>query len=124
MRRKILPLLVAVVLLITSIILYRRRAACKERDAAYHARVERLERDAHEKLKIGTKRDAVASFFAENGIPVTFSADEASGTVYTSGCAPKGCGTDAALLGLRVKVDDAGTVVSEPVVGALYSDCL
>jgi hypothetical protein len=86
--------------------------------------VETLTREAHEKLKIGTKKDDVARFFAENGIPVTFSRDEASGTIYTSGCAPSGCGSDDALLGLRVKVDKAGTVVSEPVVGALYTNCL
>jgi len=66
----------------------------------------------------------VVHFFAENNMPVTFSRDEASGTIYTSGCGPSGCGSDTALLGLRVKVDQAGTVVSEPVVGAIYTDCL
>jgi hypothetical protein len=86
--------------------------------------VETLKREAHEKLQIGTTKDAVSRFFAENGIPVTFNRDEASGTIYTSGCAPSGCGSDEALLGLRVKVNEAGTVVSEPVVGALYTDCL
>jgi hypothetical protein len=113
-------------LLISSVgCLYRyHSAACKQRGAEYKARVETLKREAHEQLKIGTKKDAVVGFFAENGIPVTFSRDEASGTIYTSGCAPTGCGSDAALLGLRVKVDEAGTVIAEPVVGALYSDCL
>src|SRR5579863_1854437 len=93
-------------------------AACKQRGAAYEARVETLRREAHDKLKIGGK-DAVIHFFAENSIPVTFNRDEASGTIYTSGCAPSGCGSDSALIGLRVKVDEAGTVISEPVVGAL-----
>src|SRR4051812_39943834 len=99
-------------------------AACKQRGAAYTARVEKLRRDAHEKLIIGTKKDTIIHFFAENRIPISFIAGEASGTISTSGCAPAGCGSDAAYLGLRVKVDDVGTVTSEPVVGALYADCL
>lgn len=113
-------------LLINSVgCLYRyHSAACKQRGDAYSARVETLKREAHEKLRIGTKKDAVVRFFAENGIPVTFNRDEASGTIQTPGCAPSGCGSDAALLGLRVKVDEAGTVASEPIVGALYTDCL
>jgi len=101
-----------------------QNAACKQRGAAYDARVETLDREAHDKLTIGTKKDAVIRFFTENGIPVTFIGNEASGTIYTSGCAPFGCGSDAALLGLRVEVDKAGTVVSEPSVGAFYTDCL
>ena len=99
-------------------------AACEQRGAAYAARVENLKRDAHEKLKIGTKKDALIRFFAENGIPLTFVGDEVTGTIYTTGCAPSGCASDNALLGLRVKVDELGTVVSEPVVGALYTNCL
>jgi hypothetical protein len=36
---------------------------------------------------------------------------EAIGTLYTiGGCAPLGCGTDRALIGVRVKVDAVGTV--------------
>src|SRR5438128_747853 len=128
MKRKPLPATVGlvIVLLINSVgCLYRyRSASCKQRGAALYARWETLKREAHEKLKIGTKKDAVIRFFAENGIPVTFSGHEASGTVYTSGCAPSGCGSDSALVGLRVRVDEAGTVISEPVVGALYTDCL
>lgn len=128
MRRKLLSAHVALVVVfsISSVgCLYRyHSAACKQRGAAYRARVQTLKREAHEKLKIGTKKDAVVRFFAENGIPVTFSRDEASGTIHTSGCAPSGCGSDAALLGLQVKVDEAGTVVSEPDVGALYTNCL
>lgn len=99
-------------------------AACKQRGAAYDARVEALKRHAHERLGIGTKQEAVIRFFAENGIPATFAGDEISGTIYTTGCAPSGCGSDDALIGLRVKVDRLGAVVSEPVVGALYTNCL
>jgi len=128
MTRKLLPATVGIVivLLVNSVgCLYRyHSASCKQREAALSARTETLKREAHEKLRIGTKKDAVIRFFAETGIPVTFTRNEASGTIYTSGCAPSGCGSDAALLGLRVKVDEAGTVVSEPVVGGIYTDCL
>lgn len=126
MNRQRLQAALVIVLLISSVdCLYRyRNATCKQRGAAYSARVEKLKRAAREQLKIGTKKDVVVRFFAENSIPVTFSRDEASGTIQTSGCAPSGCGSDAALLGLRVKVDEVGTVIAEPVVGAIYTDCL
>jgi hypothetical protein len=101
-----------------------QNAACKQRGAALTAREKALEREAHEDLTIGTRKDAVIRFFAENNIPLTFVRDEAIGTIYTTGCAPTGCGSDAALLGLKVKVDKEGTVMSEPVVIAMYTDCL
>jgi len=128
MKRRLL--LVVVCLLVVLPIsagsrLYRyQSAACKQRGAAYNARVEKLKREAHEKLKVGAKKDDVIRFFKDHGIPVTFSRDEASGTIYTTGCAPSGCGSDEALIGLRVKVDQAGTVVAEPVVGSIYTNCL
>ena len=128
MKRKLL--LASVMLLLAAVLVscfpfYRyQSAACRQRGAAYAARVEQLKRDAHEKLSIGAKRDAVIRFFAENGIPLAFVGGEATGTISTIGCAPAGCGTDAALLGLRVRVDNKGTVIAEPVVGALYTDCL
>lgn len=109
---------------VSAVSLAHQNASCKQRGATYRARVEKLKREAHEKLKIGTKKDAAIRFFQENGVPVTFSGKEASGTIYTKGCAPSGCGSDDALIGLRVKVDEAGTVVAEPVVGAIYTNCL
>jgi hypothetical protein len=126
MERKILQAAfgIMIVLVIGSVGCKSPDAACKQRGDAYYARVEALKRDAHEKLKIGTKKDAVIRFFTENGIPVTFSRDEAAGTIYTTGCSPSGCGSDDALLGLRVKVDETGSVVSEPDVGAIYTNCL
>ena len=128
MKRKVVIATVGiVVVLLVNVVgcLYRHRsAACRQRGDALSARVETLKREAHNKLKVGTKKDAVIRFFAENGIPATFNSSEASGTIHTSGCAPSGCGSDAALLGLRVKVDEAGTVVSEPTVGAIYTNCL
>src|SRR5690349_9799025 len=99
-------------------------AACKQRGVAYAARVEKLRRDARQRLIIGAKKEVVIHFFAENDIPVSFVAGEATGRISTTGRAPAGCGSDAALLGLRVKVDQMGAVTGEPVVGALYTDCL
>ena len=75
---------------------------CKQRESVYAASVEKLNHDVHQKLGIGTKRDAVVGFFAENGIPLTFEGDEATGMIHTTGCAPAGCGSDDAFLGLRV----------------------
>jgi hypothetical protein len=107
---------------------YRNRMACKQRGAALSARVEAIERDAHKKLTIGAKKDDVIRFFAENNIPANLDpmldSGEISGTLYTTGCSPFGCGADTALIGVSVKVDQAGTVQSEPVVVSLYTDCL
>ena len=114
-----------VLVLVSCFPFYRyQSASCKQRGAAFDARVEKLKRDAHEKLSIGTKKGGVIRFFADNGIAVTFVRGEATGTISTTGCAPAGCGSDSALIGLRVKVDDMGTVTGEPTVVALYSDCL
>ena len=137
MRLRLSPATVGLViaLSISSVgCLYRYHStACKQRGAQYAARVEKLKKDAHETLKIGTKKQDVIRFFKENGLPVDFfkvsyersgRVYEATGTIYTTGCAPSGCGSDHALLGLRVDVDEVGTVISEPVVGAIYTNCL
>jgi hypothetical protein len=99
---------------------------CKKRGKAYGIRVERLQRDARTALRIGTHQEDVIRFFQENGLLVSFDKgmSEYEGTIHTKGCAPAGCGSDDAVLGLRVKVDSTGTVVGEPVVGAIYTDCL
>ena len=128
MKRWLLPASAIFVLapaLTTCFPLYRYQSAtCKQRGAALDARVEKLKRDADQKLIVGTKKDVVVRFFSENGIPVTFGRGEASGTISTSGCAPAGCGSDAALFGMRVTVDEMGTVIAAPVVTAIYADCL
>ena len=98
--------------------------ACKKRGDALEERVEALTRGARAKLKIGTKKDAVVRFFTENGMKVTFSQNEASGMINATGCSPLGCGTDAALVRLRMNVDKSGSVTSEPEVDGIYADCL
>lgn len=73
----------------------------------------------------------MAHFFASENIPLTI--DQigqdyvATGTVYLKGlaeCENFACGDDSALIGVRVKVDIDGTVVSDPVVIGMYTDCL
>jgi hypothetical protein len=99
-------------------------SACQLRGKAYEVRIETLKRDASERLRIGTPKEDVIRFFKENGLPVSLAGDEYEGTIYTDGCAPAGCGSDAALLGLRVKADSSGAVAGEPIVGAIYTNCL
>ena len=104
--------------------LFRDQIACNKRGAEFALRVESMRHDADEKLTIGTKSGDVARFFAEHGIPLQNAGSYAIGTLYTSGCGPLGCGTDSALIGVRVKLDSAGTVTEKPTVVGMYTDCL
>jgi hypothetical protein len=104
--------------------LFRDQIACNKRGAAFALRVESIEHDANEKLSIGTKSEDVARFFAEHGIPLQIAESEATGTLYTPGCGPLGCGTDSALIGVRVKLDSAGAVTEKPTVVGIYTSCL
>lgn len=105
---------------------------CEKRNAAFNRRIEDIKRDAHEQLKIGTKRADVARFYSEHEIPfdvVSWSykdgGSEAIGTLFTiGGCAPLGCGGNNALIDVRVKVDVDGTVIGEPQISSGYTDCL
>jgi hypothetical protein len=104
--------------------LCRAQIACNKRGAAFALRVETIEHDANEKLSIGTKSGDVSRFFAEHGIPLDVVQSEAIGTLYTVGCGPLGCGTDSALIGVRVKLDAAGAVMEKSKVVGMYKDCL
>jgi hypothetical protein len=106
-------------------------ARCKERAAEFQARVELIQRDAKNSLKVGAKKDDVTHFFASENIPLTIDQigqdHEASGTVYFKGlaeCENFACGDDSSLIRVQVKVDINGTVVSDPVVIGIYTDCL
>ena len=99
-------------------------AACKQRGQAYFMRVDKLKRDARERLRIGTPKEDVIRFFKENGLPVSLNGDEYDGTMKIDGCAPAGCGSDAAFIGLQVKADSTGAIAGEPHVGAFYTNCL
>ncbi|HEY2119083.1 MAG TPA: hypothetical protein VGH37_07860 [Candidatus Acidoferrum sp.] len=87
-------------------------------------RVESIKHDANETLLVGAKTGDVSRFFAEHGIPFEVVESEAIGTLYTEGCGPLGCGTDRALIGVRVKLDSAGGVTEKPEVVGMYTDCL
>lgn len=102
---------------------FRSQTDCKKLSAAFARQVEDIREDAHERLKVGTKKADVARFFAEHSIPFTISESEARGTLWTSGCAPFGCGSDSALIGVSVKLNPAGAVTEEPTVIGMYTDC-
>jgi hypothetical protein len=107
-----------------------RQIDCKKRNEAFSLRVEIVEQDAHKQLKVGSKKDDVTRFYTQHKIPfqVVWLKDvgfEAIGTLYTvGGCAPLGCGTNSALIGVRVRVDSDGTVTGEPEIVSMYTDCL
>ena len=103
---------------------FAKQEACKQRGAAYEKQVENIKQDAQNRLKIGTKKADVAKFFTEHSIPFDFFESEALGTLSTSGCAPFGCGTDSAEIGVSVKLSQAGVVTEKPKVVALYTDCV
>jgi hypothetical protein len=125
-RRAAITSSIAVVVAVSwfALKLCRDQVACNKRDAAFAQRVESIEHDANEKLSIGTKSGDVSRFFAEHGIPLQIVESEAIGTLYTMGCGPLGCGTDSALIGVRVKLDSAGAVTEKPKVVGMYTNCL
>jgi hypothetical protein len=105
---------------------------CKQRAADFQARVKRIKASAKISLKPGTKKADVTAFFASEGIPMdssyqTAGRNEVSGHIYVTGlaeCSSVACGDDSALIGVRVDVDEDGTVLSDPVVVGMYTDCL
>jgi hypothetical protein len=96
---------------------------CNSRGVAFTGRVEGIEKDAHEHLKIGTDSAGVARFFERREIPSTIVGSTAYGTWYSFGCAPLGCGTDRAVVGVSVKLDNSGAVTEAPKVVGGYVDC-
>jgi hypothetical protein len=119
-----IALIVVVALCWIGLTLHRRSIACKQRRLALIQRLETLKRDVHDTLKTGTKKDDVLRFFAERNIHQTVERDAVWGSIRTSGCAPVGCASDAFFIGVRVDLDEAGTVKSEPTVSGIYTDCM
>jgi hypothetical protein len=103
---------------------HKRRTECRQRNAAFGEQIESIKQDARARLKRGTKRDEVRKFFADHNIPFHSTKSDVSGEIYTSGCAPTGCGSDAALIGIRVELDADGSVRDEPIVVGLYTNCV
>ena len=53
--------------------------------------------------------------------------NEVSGQTFVEGlaeCSSVACADDSALIGVLVEVDENGTVVSDPEVVGMYTDCL
>lgn len=111
---------------------YRMPKPCEARLAARLANEERIKHEAHDGLRVGATRESVISFFAANRLSMNLvrvdGGEEAEGTIFTSGdyeCHPvTGCGSDAGIFQVRVKLDEAGIVVSEAVFTGGYQDCL
>jgi hypothetical protein len=101
-----------------------KQSRCKKRDEVFARQVAIIKQDASEELKLGTKKADVTRFFTKHGIPFTIVGLEAYGTLETSGCTPLGCGSDRAIIGIRVKLDETGAVAEEAVVVGIYSDCV
>ena len=104
---------------------------CKQRAADFEAREKRIEANAKISLKPGTKKADVTAFFASEKIPMDSyqiaGRNQISGQVYVKGlteCSSVACGDDSAMIGVRVNIDENGTVVSDPVVVGMYTDCL
>ena len=104
---------------------------CKKRAEEFQAKVDTIRRDAKRSLKVGARKDDVARFFASENIPLTLDKIgpdyDAIGTVDFKGiaeCESFACGDDSSQIGVRVKVDVDGTVLSDPVVIGMYTDCL
>lgn len=104
---------------------------CKQRAADFQAREQRIRLDAESSLKPGTKKSDVIRFFESEKIPVDFyriaGHNIAQGQIYVQGlpeCANAACGDDAAMMGLRVDLDQDGTVVSKPDIVGMYMNCL
>ena len=74
---------------------------CKKA-AGFSRRIEIVEKDAREQVRVGTKKDNNSSFLQEHEIPfevvrVNDMGFQAIGTLYTiGGCEPLGCSTDEA----------------------------
>jgi hypothetical protein len=104
---------------------HRRHVDCVERQAAFDRLMESIKQEAHEQIKIGTRKTAVSEFFTKHKMTFVITGSEASGTIYaTGGCAPLGCGTDRVMIRVRVSVDADGTVTDEPNVDSMYWECV
>jgi hypothetical protein len=104
---------------------------CKQRAAEFSAKVELMQREANDSLKVGTRKADVVRFFASENVPLSFDQigqdRQARGTLFFKGlaeCENIACGDDSTLIGVRVGVDADGAVASDPVVAGMYTDCL
>jgi hypothetical protein len=97
---------------------------CIKHDAVFRVQVLLLKHDVRTSLKPGTKWEDIRKFFAEHNIPFHSTKSDVSGVINTSGCPPKGCGSDAALITIHVQLDAEGNVENEPSVIGIYKNCM
>jgi hypothetical protein len=100
-----------------------REYRCKLRGDAFANLVARLKTDAAEQLKVGASKADLDRFFLDHKIPYKIQESQAFGTLRTEACAPLGCFKDTAFIGVRVSLDEAGTVTESPKVFGMYQDC-
>ncbi len=103
---------------------YRSRIDCQRRREVHVRQIEDIRRNAEARLRPGTSKEDVAHFFKDHNIRLFTPNNEATGTLETSGYAPWGCGSDAGIIVVRVKINSAGSVTEGPTVVDLYTDCL
>jgi hypothetical protein len=124
MKRGRVAIVVAIIVMVGVTSFGLKAYRCSQRHAAFAKQVESIKQGAHEHLRVGTKNAEVVRFFTERSIPLIIQEEYAYGSIRTSGCAPFGCVSDSAFISVRVKLDEAGAVTEEPIVGAIYTDCL
>jgi hypothetical protein len=129
MRRRRLAIFAVLVAIVGVSWFGLRQYNCQQRNAAFGREIEAIRQDAHAQIKVGTKKADVAQFFARHNISFnisqfTSSESLASGFIKTSGCAPLGCGSDVAVINVRVRLDGAGAATEEPKVVGIYTNCL
>ena len=129
MRRRRLTIVAVLVAIVCVSWFGLRQYNCQQRNAAFGRQIETIKHEAHAQIKVGTKKSDVAQFFATHNISFnisqfTSSESLASGLIETSGCAPLGCGSDVAVINVRVKLDEAGAATEEPTVVGIYTNCL
>lgn len=108
----------------------RSQWLCKQRKAAFDARVQQLKHDSASELGVGSKKERVVRFFQQNGIVPSFEkfhdSNFARGSIVVHGvkaCGYLVCDSDAAVIGVEIEVDAGGSVTAPPRVVTTYTDC-
>jgi len=134
---KIFSLMVALLLLAALVYggrWYSIERRCSHRSQEFQRKVETLRKQANKELPVGTRREYVARFLEKNGMGLTESAPgfdksphPVQGTLHFAGdkeCGSLVCGDDRSAIVLQVGVDEHGTVMVEPDVHGIYTNCL
>lgn len=109
----------------------RTQWLCKQRKAAFDARVEQIRHDAATQMAVGAAKDRVARFFQQNGIAPHYDKiqdkNEVRGALIVQGmkeCGSLVCNSDAVQIVVEVEVDETGKVTAQPRVATIYTECL